>query len=463
MVWIMTVAKVDNALGHYFADIQQAMRVIAETKTGRGNFFEPEWEAPELSEPLSSYFSASSISGGSMGEYRGRQLLFMDLTGNPRTHTTKTFGSQVIVARALRHVEVSGERVLLVTPSAANKAVALRDAVLRAYEAGVATPETLRVAAIVPYSSLVKIWDSPMAADVSLAAANPLGVFRGPEREDVKRLTTEAYHAVAGEIKAVTGFRTWYTLDPDNYKVADVVRASFERDHLCPGERTRWHSHAVSSAYGFLGHNLGTEILRAKENPAGNTPEISTATPAKYLLVQHLETPDLVMAVTGRQELPGYVLDEASGLLRQERPADPRFPEVCYSTDERLERTFYTRRPPTTPAVRELIGRQGGDGIVVSLPECLPRYPEVRAMVARAGMTRLPEDPRRLREWAMVMAVVGALTAIDRGLVPADAEVLVHGSGAYSEGEFESPDRSVLKSVATSSDVAEILWSAAKA
>lgn len=60
-------------------------------------------------------------------------------------------------------------------------------------------------------------------------------------------------------------------------------------------------------------------------------------------------------------------------------------------------------------------------------------------MLAGGGMDRLPRDPRKLREWAMVMSVVGSLTAIDRPLIPAGAEVLIPGSGAYSEGEFESP------------------------
>ncbi|MER6067839.1 DUF6002 family protein [Streptomyces sp. NPDC001852] len=451
----METAKIGNALSHYYGDVRRAMRSLAASKPEAGEFFEPAWEIPELSESLERYFSASGLSGGSMGEYHGRRLLFMNLTGNPRTHTTKTFGSQVIVARALRHIETHDEPVLLVTPSAANKAVALRDAVLRAYEAGLATPETLRVTAIVPYSSLIKLWDSPLATDPALAAANPLGVYRGAEREDVKRLLTAAYRTVADEIRAATGFRAWYTLDPDNYKAADVVRASFEREFFAPGERTRWHAHAVSSAYGFLGHNLGTQL-------SGGEPQ-GAANPAKYLLVQHLETPDLVMAVTGRQELPAYERDAATGLLRQPEPADPRFPAVCYSTNERLERTFYTRLPPTTPAVTELLRRQGGDGIVVSLPECLQRYQEVRGLLASAGMTRLPEDPRKLREWAMVMAVVGSLTAIDRGILPEDVDVLVHGSGAYSEGEFESPDRSVLHEVTTAQDVAEVLLAAAKA
>ncbi|MGQ4332366.1 MFS transporter [Streptomyces hayashii] len=79
--------------------------------------------------------------------------------------------------------------------------------------------------------------------------------------------------------------------------------------------------------------------------------------------------------------------------------------------------------------------------------ECFARYAEVRQTLAGGGMDRLPQDPRKLREWDMVMSVVGSLTAIDRPLIPAGAEVLIHGSGADSEDEFESPDRTGLHPV----------------
>jgi hypothetical protein len=446
-------SEIDNALTRYYDDVRRAVQITGESKDNERGLFAPKWELPELTDSLAAYFSASALSGGSMGEYRGRKLNFLNLTGNPRTCTTKTFGSQVIVARALKHIEATGEGLILVTPSSANKAVALRDAVLRSYEVGLATPSMLRVAAIVPFSSRIKLWNSPMSTDLALRAANPLSVFRGPEREDVKKVTTDAYAAVAEEIRTATGFRLWYTLDPDNYKVADVVRASFEDEFLNAGGRERWHSHAVSSAYGFLGHNLGAKVLGRVQMGGQLT---------KYLLVQHLETPHLVQAVTGR-DLPEYVLDKATGLYRQVGQLDPHFPEVCYSATECLERTFWTRRPPTTAAVQELLRKQGGDGIVVSLPECLQRYQEVRRFVANAGMTRLPEDPRKLREFAMVMAVTGVLTAIDRGLLPEWADVLVHGSGAYSEEEFDPPDRGLLYEVASSEDVAHVLWNASKA
>jgi hypothetical protein len=451
----------DNALSRYYDGINAAVEELRSTRALAGTgWFQPDWDLPARSERLDAFFAPATLSGAQLGEYRGHPLWLLDMTGNPGTRTTKTFGSALIVARALRHIEKTGEPVLLLTPSAANKAVALRDAVERAYRVGLATPETLRATVVVPSSSLPKLWDSPLMADPALRAANPVGVFDGPEREDVKRLATGAVELVEREIHDSTGFRLWYTLDPMNYMVADVVRAYFERDELAPGDATRWHTHTVSSAYGFLGHDLGRRLSRREGS--------WTATGhARYLFVQHLETPDLVTGLRFGDRpgytVPDYRLDAATGLYRQQEPADPHFPSVCYAHDERVERTFYTRNPPTLPRVQELAARQGGDGIVVSLHECLERYQEVRALLSAGGMTRLPLDPRKLHEFAMVMATVGALTAIDRGLVPDGEEMLIHGSGAYSEGEFTWPDRSALQPVATPAHVADLLRDAAKA
>lgn len=78
-------------------------------------------------------------------------------------------------------------------------------------------------------------------------------------------------------------------------------------------------------------------------------------------------------------------------------------------------------------------------------------------------MSRLPQDPRELREWAMVMAMAGTLTAIDRDLIPPDAGVVVHGTGAYSAGEFDPPDSAQLRPVTTADEVAVLLRKAAEA
>jgi hypothetical protein len=455
-----THPTVPNALSRYYDRIRAAAGHLSATRPP-GNFFQPGWELPEPTGTLEEFFAVSTLSGGPLSEYRGRKLSFLDLTGNPGTRTTKTFGSAVIVARALRHTAVTGESVLLVSPSAANKAVALRDAVLRAYQVGAASPATLRVAVVVPAANLQKIWDSGLTA-AKYSAANPIGVFDGAEREHVKKLATAAVQMMSGEVLASSGFRIWYTLDPLNYMLADIVRAFFE-DEMVPstGSAHRWHAHAVSSAYGLLGHDLGRRELAqvSGSQPAAPRP--------RYLLVQHLETPDLVLNLraeaTANYRLPSYEIDQPTGQHRQVGPVDPHFPMVCYSGNERLERTFYTRNPPTIPLVQDLLARQGGDGIVVSLPECLARYQEIRRFLGYTTVAPLPEDPRRLREWAGVMAVAGALTAIDRGLIPFGDELMVHCSGAYSEGDYEIPDRRQLYPVDATEDVAAMLRKAATA
>jgi hypothetical protein len=84
--------------------------------------------------------------------------------------------------------------------------------------------------------------------------------------------------------------------------------------------------------------------------------------------------------------------------------------------------------------MNEIIGRQGGGGIVVSRYECLARYDEIRELLDGAGPT-LPGDPAALREWSLVMAMTGTLNALERGLLSAD-EVVVHGSGSYGTEDF---------------------------
>jgi hypothetical protein len=105
------------------------------------------------------------------------------------------------------------------------------------------------------------------------------------------------------------------------------------------------------------------------------------------------------------------------------------------STKRSVFSTFYTRRPPTAERMNSIIGRFGHDGIVVSLYECLERYPQIRRLLADSSVN-LPGDPRILREWSLVMAFTGVLNAIDRGLIGDEPEVVVHGSGSYATSDF---------------------------
>ena len=71
----------------------------------------------------------------------------------------------------------------------------------------------------------------------------------------------------------------------------------------------------------------------------------------------------------------------------------------------------------------------------MSRVECLARYPSLRPLLADAGFTA-PADPRQVREWSLVMALTGALNAADRGLLPADCDLVVHATGWYTAGEY---------------------------
>jgi Family of unknown function (DUF6002) len=447
---------VENALWRYSDGLETALRLSDERSkvaAGTGASFAPRFALPPRDSRLEEFFAVSGLGLAPMGAYGGKDLWLLDLMGNPRTRTTKTFGSLVIVARAIRHIRETGEPVMIITPSAANKATALRDAVLRAYETGLAGPAELNVAVVVPTAARSKVWRSPLVDDPALRERNPVLMYPGVERETVKPLTRAFIAEHAEPIWEQYGVRVWDSLHVDNYKVADVVRAYFEREVMpASSGGKRLHVHAVSSAYGFLGHNLGERLLGDEH---GGAPD------ARYLVVQHLFTPDVVLALhfgrISEGDLPRYEYDAADGLLHQRE--NPYFPYATLDVSERLEPTFYTRSPPTLDDIKSLMATAGGTGMVVSLHECLARYGEVRALLERAGMGRLPADPRQLREWALVMAAVGAMNAIDRDLVEED-EVVIHGSGCYSENEFDTLAPEVTELAEEPEDVARAVYRA---
>nr|WSX72725.1 DUF6002 family protein [Streptomyces sp. NBC_00899]WSX81207.1 DUF6002 family protein [Streptomyces sp. NBC_00899] len=424
---------IENALLRYADDVTGALEALGADRDPQATAFNPGFALPPVDDRLRSYLSACELAVADLGQYQGRRLRLLDLSRNPRARTTKTGPSLMIVARAVEFIQRTGEPVLLVSPSSGNKVTALRDAVLRAYETGLATPEQLGIVVVVPGSSAHKLWDSPLATDPVLRTRNPVVTFDGEDRADVKALAQALVEQHADEILAEFGVHLWYTLEIGNYLVADVIRAAAEEEFL-PAAVGRLHVHSVSSAYGLLGHDLGA---RRRAAAAGGKPT------AHYLLVQHLDTADMVLNLyhgsadpAGR---PTYTLDEASMLYRQDQ--DPRFPAATFDPAEILDPTFYTRRPVTSTEMNAIIQRQGGGGIVVSLHEVLQRYPVLRGMLGRVGV-EIPVDPRDLREWSLVMALTGILNAIDRGLVE-ETDILVHGSGTYSTRDFVAlpPDR----------------------
>lgn len=407
--------------------------------------FNPGFDLPAVDRRLRDFFSVSEVGFTELGTHRGARLVLLDMMRNPGTRTTKTFGSLVMIARAVRYIRETGERVMVLTPSSANKATALRDAVLRAYRAGLVTPAELQIVTLVPDVARAKLWSSDLTTDPEFAARNPMCVQHCEQPADVKTTATDALPEAAAELKSAFGINLWYTLDLANYRSADAARAFAERELLPPRPGvTRAHAHSVSSAFGLLGHHFGTTMLPPAELPS------------QYFLIQHLATSDMVTSLYGT-EVPAYQHDPVSGLYHQS--VDPRFPAITWDPAENLEPTFYTRSPVTSPAMNEIIARQGGGGIVVSRRECLERYPRIQAMLAGSGV-RLPSDPDQLREWSLVMALTGVLNALDRGLLTTD-EVVVHGSGSYSTEDFTPIPEDRLHHVDNGADLRKAVLAAA--
>jgi hypothetical protein len=383
------------------------------------------------------------------GRHAGHRLVLLNLARDPGTGTTKTFPSLLIVARAVAHVRDTGERVLIVSPTSGNKGVALRAAVARALELGLVGPDDLRVLTISPAATAYKLRADRLSADARLRRLNPALVLHADDPEAVKLLAREFAAAYADRLWTERRVRLWYTLDLANYIVADTGRAWFEQ-HADPAEtaaRPRVHVQAVSSAYGLLGYHLGRDLLEAA------SPGAAAHRPAT-LAVQHLATPHMVLHLLHGDpdagHAPAYRRVFPGGVLSQTE--DPHFPYVADSVDETVDGTFYSARPPTSARLRELVRRHGGDGIVVSRIECLARYPALRPLLRDAGFTA-PADPRRVREWSLVMALTGAINAADRGLLPADCDLVVHATGWYTDADYV-PMPAPAASGATAADVA---------
>ncbi|MFD3723166.1 DUF6002 family protein [Streptomyces sp. NPDC058674] len=446
-----TALQCPRALTHYDTELRAVLAAAADTPAPGGadpGGFAPAWELPAAGDDLDRFFAPSGISAHTLDEDGGRRIGLLNLMHNSRTRTTKTFASLVIVARAVAHIRRTGESVVIVTPSSANKATALRDAVLRAHESALVTPDQLRIVCVVPSGSTAKLWHCGLAGDATSRTAHPLAVLRTDEPGDVKQLARAVVEQEAEALYADHGIRLWHSLDLRNYMVADAVRALFERDFLPEGDRT--HAHSVSSAFGLLGHFHGQQWHTRRQ-----WPDIG----GQYFLVQHLGTPDMVSSLHhGRfDHRPAWVFRD--GLFHQDQ--DPHFPQVAHDPGEQLDATFYTHTPATSPRMNEIIARQGGGGVVVSLMECLGHYPRIRHMLAPHGV-HLPADPRDLREWSLVMALTGVLNGIERGLITT-REVLVHGSGSYGTGDFRPADPRHLHPVASLEDLRHVVRAAAAA
>jgi Family of unknown function (DUF6002) len=414
--------------------------------------FSPGFLLPAPGDDVRRFFAVATAEWRAIADYAGSRLHLLDLASNPGTNTTKTFASLLIVARAVEFIRRTGEPVVVFTPTSANKGTALRDAVERALDAGLATPDQLRVVMLAPEGCREKLRGSRLAADPELRRRNPVLLYGGADPEGVKEVGRRFAREHGAAFRERHGANLWFSLELPNYLVADAARALFEHD-VAPtaGATPRVHAHAVSSAYGLLGYNLGRDVLEAAGQAApGDRPG--------FLLVQHLGAPDMVLSLHRggfeRQLLPAFALDAATGLYVQDD--DPHFPAATGDVDEILDPTFYTHRPATSPAMNAIIERFGGAGIVVSLHECLARYP-LLAHWLEPTPRALPRDPRALREWSLVMALTGVLNALDRGLLPAGRDVVVHASGSYAAGDFRRLEDAAIVPFTTVDDVAAVL------
>jgi hypothetical protein len=421
----------DSVLRRYHKGINRGCEIAAPAGQKRGGAdFAPALRLPELTKTYREYFAPARMRACEIGEYRSSRLSFLDLMRDDSTNTTKTFPSLAMVARAVEHVRVSGENVIIVCGTSGNKGTAIRAAVERACSLDLVRPQQLRVLMIVPEQSSRKLRSSALWRDRELRRLNPIVLYRGPDPAGVKAVGRAFRDAYWQELRERTNTRLWYSLDLDNYRTIDAARAFFEFENFRTNDAVGspvFHVHSVSSAFGLIGHRFGRSLL---EGVGACSPESAPG----YLLVQHLATPDMVLHLHhgsfDRANIPRYVLDESSGKYVQRSSA--AFPRVTDSPDEVLDPTFYTRQPATSPFVSAMIQKHGGGGLVVSKQECVDRYGVTRELLAAAGV-ELPASHSEIKEWSVVMALTGLLNAIDRGILPRQSHAIVHGSGFYTQ------------------------------
>ena len=105
----------------------------------------------------------------------------------------------------------------------------------------------------------------------------------------------------------------------------------------------------------------------------------------------------------------------------------------------------------------QLIQRFGGGGIVISLVECFERYGLVRELLRHANIT-VHSDPRLITEWSSLMAMVGTIEAIERGILSEGTTVTVHGTGYYASSiEYQPLSTSAMPIIDESTPI-ESLW-----
>ncbi|MGW8464719.1 DUF6002 family protein [Pseudomonas sp. CLCA07] len=420
----------------------------ADFEVSSSDAFEPSMRLPALDLRMQAFLCVATAQFFELGCYRGMPLRLFDLRQNVNTQTTKTFASTLIVARAIRHIQETGESILLFSPSSGNKAIALRDAVLRALKAKLVHPTQLRIVTLTPAQTIGKLRRTELYDDPRLRALNPVFVLNTKSPEEVK-VVGQQFKGLF-ERRPLDETKLWHSLRLENYRFSDQVRAFFDYEYgdAWDTDRRTVHVHAVSSAYGLLGYCSGVEVLKRQKKQVS---------PPSFLLVQHLATSDMVLhLLDGNFEgasTPRYT-QTANGLWVQTESA--HFPAATWSPDEVLEPTFYTHLPPTAVEMTAYIRANGGSGIVVSLHECMQRYSECVRLLANTPV-KLPADPRDLKEWSLVMAMTGCLNAIDRQLLEGMDGCTIHASGTYCRGDYEAIPADGLSFISSAEEMMEIL------
>ncbi|MEI5888206.1 DUF6002 family protein [Bacillus albus] len=429
MEGIINDDQAEDLIVRYLDGVKKAFEKVG--FTNNNNSFEPPFELPELDEKLKQFFSVAKAEYVELGKVREKNLYLLNLMKNPETQTTKTLASLLMVARAVNYIRKTGEGILIFTPSSGNKAIALRNAVERAIKYELVDPNLLRIATLTPKESVHKLRDFALVSNKSaLRELNPVFVYKGDIPQDVKHVGKKFVDEYEEYLKEKYNLNIWYSLDIRNYKVADSVRAFFDYEHF-PWNKIsgkRIHCHSVSSAYGLLGYNFGRGIIENQGLEQKDLPG--------YLLIQHAKTSDMVLNLLyqdfSRDNFPKYTLDK-DGIYKQD--SNNHFPKATWDPEENLEPTFYTHCPPTSPEMNQLIVECGGTGIVVSLYECMSRYGEIKALLGEKGI-KLPDDPRNVSEWSLIMAFTGVINAIERNLLNDFEDVIIHGSGLYCKGDY---------------------------
>lgn len=185
--------------------------------------FEPSMRLPALDARMQDFLSVATAQFFELDRYRGVPLRLFDLRQNANTQTTKTFASTLIVARAIRHIQETGDSILLFSPSSGNKAIALRDAVLRALKAKLVHPEQLRIITLTPVQTIGKLRRTELYDDPRLRALNPIFVLDTASPEAVKAIGQQFKERF--NKKPFDDSKLWHSLRLENYRFSDQARA----------------------------------------------------------------------------------------------------------------------------------------------------------------------------------------------------------------------------------------------